>query len=44
MDQLVNILLAIDKAHAAQQRALDCKSGLGILNQVYGPNHPTPSA
>ncbi len=25
------------------QRALDCGAGIGGLNQVYGPNHPTPS-
>ncbi len=29
--------------HTAPQRALDCRSGLGRLNQVYWPNCPTPS-
>ncbi len=28
MDQLVNVLLAIDKAHITPQRALDCGPGL----------------
>ncbi len=32
MDQLVNVLLAINKAHTAPQRALDCRSDLGGLN------------
>ncbi len=44
MDQIINVLLAIDKAHTALQRALDGRPCLGGLNQVYGPNHPTPSA
>ncbi len=35
---------AIDNAHTAPQRDLDCGPGLGWLNQVYGPNCPTPSA
>ncbi len=43
MDQLVYVLLAIDKGHITQ-RDLDCKPGLSGLNQVYGPNHSTPSA
>ncbi len=43
MGQFSNVLLAIDKAHTAPQRALDCIPGLGELNQVYGPNHPTLS-
>ncbi len=29
--------------HTAPQRALDCRPGLGGLNQVYGPNRPTRS-
>ncbi len=29
MDQLVNALLAIDKAHTVSQRALNCGPGLG---------------
>ncbi len=28
MDQLVNELLAIDKAHTVSQRVLDCRPGL----------------
>ncbi len=36
-------LLAIDKAHTVHQRVLDCKPGLCGLNQVDGPNCPTPS-
>ncbi len=32
MNQLVNVILYIDKVHAAPQRALDCGSGLGGLN------------
>ncbi len=43
MDQLVNVLLAIDKAYTQHQRAQKCRPGLGKLNQVYGHNHPTPS-
>ncbi len=35
--------IAIDNAHTVPQRALDCGSGLGGLNQVYRPNCPTPS-
>ncbi len=44
MDQLVNVILAIDKAHIAPQRALDCRPGLGGLNQADGPDRPTTSA
>ncbi len=44
MDQLVNVLLAIDKVYKASYRALDCRPDLGGLNQVYGPNCPTSSA
>ncbi len=44
LDILVNALLAIDKAHTAPQRALDCGPGLGELNQVYGHNCLIPSA
>ncbi len=43
MDQPVHIMLAIDKVHTPPQRALDCRPGLGRLNQVYGFNCPTPS-
>ncbi len=42
MDQLSKVLLAIYKAHAVPQRALDCRPGLGGLNKVSEPNHPTP--
>ncbi len=42
MDQSINVLLA-HSTHVPQ-RALDCIPGLGGLNQVYGPNCPTPSA
>ncbi len=42
MDQSINVLLAIDKAHTDPQKALDCRPGLGGLNQVVGPNRPTP--
>ncbi len=41
MEELVNVLLAIDKACTVLQKALDCRPGLGGLNQVYGPHHPT---
>ncbi len=44
MDQLVNVLLAIDKAHTVPWKALYCRPDLGGLNQVNGPNRPTPSA
>ncbi len=43
MGQFSNVLLAIDKEHTVPQRALDCRPGLGGLNQVHGPNCPTPS-
>ncbi len=43
MDQFSKVLLAIDKIHTEPQRALDCVPGLGGLNQLDGPNHPTPS-
>ncbi len=41
MDQLVNVLWAIDKAHTVQQRVLGYRPGMCGLNKVYGPNHPT---
>ncbi len=44
MDQLVHAILAIDKVYTAPQRTLDYRPGLGELNQVNGPNRPTPSA
>ncbi len=43
MGQFRKVLLAIDKAHTVPQRALDCRPGLGGLNQVYRPNCPTSS-
>ncbi len=43
MGQFSYVLLTIDKANTVSQRVLDCRPGLGGLNQVYGPNHPTPS-
>ncbi len=35
MDQLVDVLLVIDKVLTLSQRALDCRPGLGELNQGY---------
>ncbi len=32
MNQLVNVLLAIDKAHTTPQMALGCEPGLSGLN------------
>ncbi len=43
MGQFSKVLLDIDKALTVPHRALDCRPGLGGLNQVYGPNHATPS-
>ncbi len=43
MGQFSKVLLDIDKVYTVTQRALDCRPGLGELNQVYVPNHPTPS-
>ncbi len=43
MDQLMNVIITIDKVHTTAQRVLDCRPGLGGLTQVYGPNHPTPT-
>ncbi len=40
MDQLVCVLLAIDKVHTAPQRALDCGPSLGGLNHFMGPTIP----
>ncbi len=42
MGRLVDGLLAIDKT--VSHRALDCGLGLGGLNNVDGPNHPSPFA
>ncbi len=44
MDQSINVLSAICKAHTVPQRVMDCGYGLGGLNQVYWPDHPTLSA
>ncbi len=41
MDQFSKVL-QLSKMHTVPQRALDFGQGLGGLNQVYGPNHPTP--
>ncbi len=38
MDQLVNVLLVIDKTHIVSLRAMNCRLGIGGLNPVYGPN------
>ncbi len=43
MGQFSKVLLAIDNSHTVPHRDLDCKPGLGGLNQVYEPNCPTPS-
>ncbi len=43
MGQFSKVLLAIYNAHTVPQKALDCGPVLGGLNQVYGPNRPTPS-
>ncbi len=43
MGQFSNALLVIDKALTVPQRTLDCRPGLGWLNQVYGTKCPTPS-
>ncbi len=37
MGQCIKVLLAIDEAHTVPQRVLDCRPGLGGLNQVCGP-------
>ncbi len=42
MGQLVNVLLAVNKANIVPQRDLDYGSGVGGLNHIYGPNRPTP--
>ncbi len=42
MDQLVNVLLAIDKVHTEPQKALDCGQGLGRLTRFIGPTIPFP--
>ncbi len=39
MDQVVNVILAIDKVHTSLQRALVC--GPDMLNQVYGQSSST---
>ncbi len=39
MDQLVHVILAIDKVHTAPQSALHYIPGLGRLNQAFKPNH-----
>ncbi len=36
MDQLMNVILTIDKVHTAPERALHCRLGLDELSHVYG--------
>ncbi len=39
----MNVILTIVKVHAAPQRTVDFRPGLGGLNQVYVPNrHKKP--
>ncbi len=38
MDQLVDVILAINKVHIAPYKALTCGPGVGWLNQVYVGN------
>ncbi len=40
MVQFSKVLLGIDKVHTVPQRVLDCRPGLGGLNQVMGPTVP----
>ncbi len=42
MGQFINVLFAIDNAHAVPQSALDCRLGLDGLNQIMGPTVPLP--
>ncbi len=42
MEQLVNVLIAIYKVHIIPQSALDCRPGLGRLNNFMGQNIPLP--
>ncbi len=37
MGQFIKVLLAIDNVHTVPQRDMDCRPGVGGLNQVYGP-------
>ncbi len=43
MNQLVHLLLAIDTELSTSKR-VSIRLGLGGLNKVYEPNHPTPAA
>ncbi len=43
MGQFIKIILAINTVPMVPKSALDSGPGLGELNQVDGPNHPTPS-
>ncbi len=36
-----NVVFAIDQGHIVPQMAMECRPGVGGLNQVYGPNCPT---
>ncbi len=40
MGQLVNVLLAIDRAYTVPQRALYCVPGFGWLSRFIGPTIP----
>ncbi len=44
MEQLVNVLLAIDQIHTIEQSIVDCGPGLCELKQVYWHTCPTLSA
>ncbi len=43
MVKVVNVILPIDKVHTVPQRDVSCRPDFSGLNQVYEPNHPTPS-
>ncbi len=43
MVKFSKVLITADKAHTVLQKTLDCRPGLGGLNQVYPPNRPTPA-
>ncbi len=44
MDQLVNVMLAIDKAHSTTTEGPGLRIKPRWVKPGYGPNHPTPSA
>ncbi len=43
MGQFSKVISAFDEVQTVAQRFLNCSPGLGGLNHVYGPNHPTQS-